>query len=109
MISSFKPVKISDKALAEVKNIMTNKKIPEEYGLRIGIKGAGCAGISYLVGFDKKKETDLSFDWDGIVVLVEKKHAMYLVGVELDFHEGVDARGFTFNNTVEDSTINHQA
>ena len=101
MDQSFKPVKISEKALSEVKNIMANKGIPQEYGLRIGIKGAGCAGISYMVGFDKKGATDISFKQDGIDVFVEKKHVMYLIGVELDFYDGDDARGFKFNSPEE--------
>ena len=75
---------------------MENKNIPEGYGLRVGIKGAGCAGISYLVGFDKEKDTDLTFLKEGITVMVEKKHVMYLIGIELDFYEGDEARGFTF-------------
>lgn len=77
---------------------MENKSIPKGYGLRVGIKGAGCAGISYLVGFDKKKETDVTYVKDGVTVMIEKKHVMYLVGIELDFYDGEDARGFTFKS-----------
>ncbi|MDX1627863.1 MAG: iron-sulfur cluster assembly accessory protein [Fulvivirga sp.] len=95
---SFVPVTLTDKAIQEVHNIMDNKNIPEAYGLRVGIKGSGsCVGFSYMLGFDKKKEDDISFTvGDGIPVYIEKKHAMYLVGVEVDFYEGADARGFTF-------------
>lgn len=97
MADTIKPVTLTDKALEEVKNIMTNKNIPEGYSLRIGIKGSGgCAGFNYLLGFDKKKDNDLEYQQDGITVLVEKKHTMYLLGLEVDFYEGSDARGFTF-------------
>ncbi|QSE97735.1 HesB/IscA family protein [Fulvivirga lutea] len=91
------PVTITDKAAEEIKNIMENKNIPEGYLLRIGIKGSGgCAGFEYMLGFDKQKETDLVYEVAGISVLVEKKHTMYLLDLEVDFHEGADARGFTF-------------
>ena len=85
--------------MKEVKTIMENKNIPEGYGLRVGIKGAGCAGISYLVGFDKEKDTDVRYMKEGVTIMIEKKHVMYLIGIELDFYEGDDARGFTFLST----------
>ena len=93
------PVTLSSKAVTEVTNIMKNKNIPAEYGLRIGIKGGvGCAGVNYLLGFDKKREHDLVYKVEDITVLIEKKHTMYLLGLEVDFYEGADARGFTFVN-----------
>ena len=92
------PVKIRGKALEEVKKILKKKGIPSDYGLRVGIKGAGCSGMGFLLGFDKETESDLSYSIDGINVLIERKHAMYVVGLEVDFYEGSDARGFTFVN-----------
>lgn len=97
MVESFVPVNISERAMKEVKSIMETKKIPSEYGLRVGVNGAGCAGISYLVGFDMKTDSDISYIKDGVTILVEKKHVMYLVGVEMDYVEGAEASGFTFN------------
>jgi iron-sulfur cluster assembly protein len=98
MIDPIKPVKLSPKAIIEVRNIMKTKNIPEEYGLRIGMKGGGgCgAGMSYLIGFDKKKSADLEYFEGDIPVFIEKKHMMYLVGLSVDFHESNDARGFAF-------------
>lgn len=95
---NFAPVTLTDRAVEEVEHIMNNKKIPEGYGLRVGIKGSGsCVGFTYMLGFDKKQENDVEFTiGDNIPVYVEKKHAMYLVGLEVDFYEGSDARGFTF-------------
>ena len=93
-----KPVKLSPKAIIEVRNIMQTKSIPSNYGLRIGMKGGGgCgAGMSYLIGFDKIKDNDLEYSEGDIPIYVEKKHIMYLIGLEVDFHEGTDARGFAF-------------
>ena len=98
MLNPIKPVKLSQKAIVEVRNIMQHKNIPEEYGLRIGMKGGGgCgAGMSYLIGFDKKKSTDIEYYEGDIPIYIEKKHTMYLIGLEVDFHEGADTRGFAF-------------
>ena len=91
------PLTITSKALEEVKAIIKNKNIPKEYGLRIGIKGGGgCVGISYMLGFDKKKPDDDSYKIDGIDVYIEKKHVMYLVGLEMDYYSGADEQGFNF-------------
>jgi iron-sulfur cluster assembly protein len=90
------PVALTPKAIEEVKHIMANKNIPQGYGLRIGVKGGGCGGVSYMLGFDKPKEGDLEYQLEGVPVLVEKKHAMYLLGLQVDFHESAEARGFMF-------------
>jgi iron-sulfur cluster assembly protein len=91
------PVSLSPKAVTEVKNIMDRKQIPENYALRIGVKGGGgCGGMQYVLGFDQPREGDLSYQIQEIPVIVEKKHAMYLLGLLVDFYEGSDARGFMF-------------
>ncbi|MCG8386903.1 MAG: iron-sulfur cluster assembly accessory protein [Cytophagales bacterium] len=91
------PITLSEKAIAEVKHIMLNKNIPGGYGLRVGVKGGGgCGGFNYILGFDTQKENDIDFEIGGIPIFVEKKHTMYLLGIEVDFYEGADARGFTF-------------
>ncbi|MEQ9426295.1 MAG: iron-sulfur cluster assembly accessory protein [Cyclobacteriaceae bacterium] len=92
------PIVIRKKALEEIHHIIDKKNIPDGYGLRIGIKGAGCSGLGYLLGFDKQKEDDLAYKVDGIDVYIDKKHTMYIIGMEVDFYEGGDARGFTFIN-----------
>ncbi len=92
------PVQITDKAQAEIKNIMANKNIPADYHLRVGVKGGGCGGMAYALGFDKPKEEDQQFEIEGIPVLIEKRHYMFLMGMQIDFFEGDEARGFTFIN-----------
>lgn len=96
-----KPVELTEKAIQEVKTIMATKNIPEGYGLRVGMKGGGCGGMSFVLGFDQQKENDLSYEIAGIPVLVEKRHTMYLVGMKVDFYEGADARGFMFINPLK--------
>jgi iron-sulfur cluster assembly protein len=95
------PVKVSDKALEEIKKTIAHKNIPAEYGLRIGVKGGGCAGVSYILGFDKKGTGDAEFNLDDVPVYIAKKDTMFLIGMEVDFYEGNDARGFTFIKSDE--------
>jgi iron-sulfur cluster assembly protein len=96
MFSNVQPVTISEKAAAEIRKIMQTKNIPEDYSLRVGIRGGGCGGVSLMIGFDKQKASDLAYSVGGIPVLVDKKHTMYIIGKEVDFYEGADARGFMF-------------
>ncbi|MGD1841295.1 MAG: HesB/IscA family protein [Thermonemataceae bacterium] len=91
------PIDITTNALKEIKNIIQHKGIPEEYALRIGIKGGGC-GASFLLGFDKPKKSDLTYHYEGITVLIEKAHLMYLVNLQVDFEETSEGVGFTFTN-----------
>jgi len=96
MFSNIQPVTISAKAATEIRKIMQTKNIPEGYSLRVGVRGGGCGGVSLMIGFDKQKASDLAYSIDGIPVVVDKKHTMYIIGKEVDFHEGADARGFMF-------------
>jgi iron-sulfur cluster assembly protein len=98
VLSNFVPVEISNSAMAEIKNIILNKNIPTNYGLRIGIKGAGCSGVSYLIGFDLKKEGDEEYLIEDTPVYIEKKHLMYLIGLKVDFVNDAEERGFIFVN-----------
>ncbi|OUJ73183.1 HesB/IscA family protein [Hymenobacter crusticola] len=98
------PISLTPRALEEVRNILTEKNVPAEYGLRVGVQGGGCSGLSYLLGFDKPKEQDETFDLDGVILIMDKKHAMYVMGMEVDFQDGLNARGFVFNNPQAKST-----
>lgn len=90
------PVKITDRALAEISQTFQHKNIPDGFGLRIGVRGAGCAGVSYVIGFDQPSEEDQVFNLEGVEVMIARKDYMHLIGKAVDFYEGDDARGFTF-------------
>ncbi len=92
------PVKLTDRAVSEVRRIIANKQIPEGYGLRVGVKGGGCSGMSYILGFDKQREHDLEFAEQGITIFMDKRHGLYLMDTSIDYHDGLDARGFVFEN-----------
>ncbi len=92
------PIQISPNAAREIRKIIRKKNIPDGYGLRVGVKGGGCSGMSYVLGFDKEREKDRVFEIDGISVYMDKRHGLYLMGTTINYHDGLDARGFTFEN-----------
>ncbi|MFN3394982.1 MAG: HesB/IscA family protein [Candidatus Thermochlorobacter sp.] len=85
-------------AVNEVRRIMAENKIPEGYKLRVGVTGGGCSGMSYALGFDMQKEGDDVYVTNGIEVIVDRRHLLYLNGVTVDYVDGLQGRGFTFNN-----------
>ncbi len=91
------PVSLTESAKREILDILSKKKIPEGYAVRIGARGSGCSGVSYVLGFDTQKDDDDKYDIDGIEVLISKKDFMHLIGVEVDFVEHEDEQGFVFN------------
>lgn len=92
------PISLTEGAITQLQRIMQEQKVSEDYGLRIGVKGGGCSGFSYILGFDMLKEKDEVFEIQGLKVFMEKSHGMYLAGMEIDWVEGLNNRGFTFNN-----------
>jgi len=92
-------IKITEKAIKEVKTIMTENKMPETFGLRVGVKGGGCSGLTYTLNFDSQpREGDTVIESDNIKLFVDGKSLFYLTGTELDFTDGLNGKGFVFNN-----------
>lgn len=92
-------IRITDKASNEIKKIMDENKIPAGYGLRVGVKGGGCSGLTYSLGFDADtRDGDTIIDSDGVKLFIDGKSLFYLTGTELDFSDGLNGKGFVFNN-----------
>ena len=96
LISS--PVSLTAGALEQLLRIRSDQGVPDHYGLRVGVKGGGCSGFSYLLGFDEPKDQDTVYEFEGVKILMDKAHALYLLGMEVDWLEGLNNRGFVFNN-----------
>jgi iron-sulfur cluster assembly protein len=92
------PISLTDGAIKQLNRILTEQQLTADHALRVGVKGGGCSGFSYILGFDVKKDNDLQFEIKGVNVLVQKAHAMYLMGMEIDWVDGLQNRGFSFNN-----------
>ncbi len=93
-------VKLTESAAKEVNRVRQDQKIEPELLLRIGVAGGGCSGFNYTLGFDKDYDetNDSKFEQHGVEFVVDKKSALYLDGTTLDFYEGLEKRGFTFDN-----------
>jgi len=92
-------ITVSVKAVKEIKKIMEENNIPSDVGLRIGVKGGGCSGLTYVMGFDPdNKEGDSILEQDNIKLVIDGKSLFYLMGTELDFSDGLNGKGFIFNN-----------
>jgi iron-sulfur cluster assembly accessory protein len=92
------PVTLTDGAINELKRIISEPGFDNSQLLRLGVKGGGCSGMTYVLGFDKKTENDLEFDIEGISCIMNKSHELYLSGMQVDWVNGLNNRGFTFQN-----------
>jgi len=94
-------VTISEKALNHVINLMMEKGVtPDTHSLRVGVKGGGCSGLSYVMDFDDHIDpTDEIVETNGgLKVLIDRKSMLYLFGTELEYSDGLNGRGFQFVN-----------
>lgn len=104
VMTATQPVTLTEGAVKQLNRIKQDQNVPDDYGLRVGVKGGGCSGFSYVLGFDQPKENDETFEIEGLRVLMQKSHAIYLLGMEIDWVEGLNNRGFSFNNPNASST-----
>jgi iron-sulfur cluster assembly protein len=92
-------VTLSEKAAGEVKRILQEQSLGDETVLRVGVQGGGCSGFSYSLNFDSQtSERDRVADFFGVKLAVDKKFDPYLDGTVIDFYDGLEKRGFVFNN-----------
>ena len=83
-----------------IQQVMDSEAVPANYHLRVGIRGGGCGSMGYILGFDSKKEEDQEYEVDGFKVLIDQRHSMYVMGMEVDYVESEEVKGFVFNNPV---------
>ncbi|MDR8394374.1 iron-sulfur cluster assembly accessory protein [Aliifodinibius sp. S!AR15-10] len=97
-------VSLTERAARQVRKIKEDEDLDDELFLRMAVEGGGCSGLSYKLGFDFKTDDDAVFESHDIEIIVDKKHLMYLEGISIDYPDGLDARGFTFDNPNAEET-----
>ena len=92
------PLRFTRRAVSEIERLMHDKGFDHNSYLRIGVKGGGCSGLSYVLDFDKKMASDEHYDFEGLPFIMNPAHGIYLMDMEIDWEGGLNARGFTFKN-----------
>jgi iron-sulfur cluster assembly accessory protein len=98
------PISFTEGALIEIKRLMAEDGFDNTQSLRVGVKGGGCSGMTYVMGFDKKEEKDNTYQFEDISFIMNKSHELYLFGMQVDWQNGLNNRGFTFTNPNASST-----
>ncbi|PIQ23366.1 iron-sulfur cluster assembly accessory protein [bacterium (Candidatus Blackallbacteria) CG17_big_fil_post_rev_8_21_14_2_50_48_46] len=96
-------VQVTPKALTEIQRFLSRQD-NAQLGIRLAVKGGGCSGLSYHLDYDEPKERDHILEQAGIKVLIDRKSAIYLKGMTLDFNDGLNGRGFKFINPNASNT-----
>ncbi len=98
------PVTLTAGAIVEIRKLMAADDFDTKQKLRVGVKGGGCSGMTYILGFDQPKDNDRHFQIEGIACIMDKAHEMYLYGMQVDWQDGLNNRGFTFKNPNASTT-----
>ncbi len=98
------PIALTPSAINEVKRLMADDEFDAQNYLRIGVKGGGCSGMSYVLGFEPKTEKDELHEIEGVQYIINPSHAIYLRDMEIDWEGGLNSRGFVFKNPNASTT-----
>ncbi len=92
-------IEITERAAKEIRRIVADQNLGPATALRVGVKGGGCSGFSYTLGFDDQvAEVDQVTELDGIRIVCDPKSFLYLNGTQIDFEDNLMGRGFKFGN-----------
>ncbi|TCJ13793.1 iron-sulfur cluster assembly accessory protein [Flaviaesturariibacter flavus] len=98
------PVSFTASAAEEIRRLQAEPGFDTSKELRIGVKGGGCSGMSYVLEFDQRTDKDASYETEGIHFIMDRSHELYLFGVKVDWENGLNNRGFTFINPNASTT-----
>ncbi len=98
------PINFTAAAITEIKRLMGEAGFDSSRKLRVGVKGGGCSGMTYILDFDIQQDNDEIFETDGVSFLIDRSHGIYLLGMEVNWEGGLNSRGFTFNNPNASAT-----
>ena len=92
-------ITVTERAKAKALNLMVEQHKPTGSFIRVGVEGGGCSGLTYKLEFDHQvRPDDKIFEDKGVKIVCDKKSFLYLIGTELDFTDGLNGKGFQFNN-----------
>jgi iron-sulfur cluster assembly protein len=92
-------IHLTERAAQQILKIRAENNLPDTSALRVGVKGGGCSGLSYVLGFDAEtKPNDVQFEQFGVRILVDPKSIFFISGTQLDFEDGLNGKGFVFTN-----------
>lgn len=92
-------ITVTERAKDKIAKLIVDDNKPADSFVRVGVEGGGCSGLSYQLVFDNQLQPDDKiFEDKGVKIVVNKKSFLYLVGTELDFSDGLNGKGFQFNN-----------
>lgn len=98
------PISFTSTAAAEIERLIKEDISTAGKMLRVGVKGGGCSGMTYILEFDNQKDNDIVYQENGFNFLMDKSHSIYLIGMEVNWEGGLNSRGFTFTNPNASST-----
>lgn len=98
------PVTLTKEAVTAIRKLMTQDSFDSTQVLRVGVKGGGCSGMTYILAFDHLQPNDSVFEIEGISCIMDKTHEMYVYGMQVDWQDGLNNRGFTFKNPNASTT-----
>jgi len=96
-------VNLTDAAKTQILSLLSTDE-SATLGLRLGIKGGGCSGLSYVLDFTEKREGDTVMEFEGFQVYLDRKSTIYLSGITLDHQSGLEGKGFVFQNPAATNT-----
>jgi len=92
-------ITVTEKAKERLIDLRTTENKDQSYFVRVGVAGGGCSGLTYELNFDNEiKPDDKVFEDKGIKIVCDKKSFLYLIGTQLEFSDGLNGKGFLFNN-----------
>lgn len=98
------PIEFTESAISEMNRLLNESNFDSSQQLRVGVKGGGCSGMTYVLGFDSKTSEDRVYEFENIQYIMNKGHELYLFGMKIDWQGGLNSRGFTFINPNASST-----
>ncbi|HVK18560.1 MAG TPA: iron-sulfur cluster assembly accessory protein [Fimbriiglobus sp.] len=100
------PIELTDKAAAEVRRIVAEQNLPEKLHLRLRVVGGGCSGFQHKLDLDPavNEKLDETFEIHGVSVVIDKRSLLYMTGVQVDFHDDLNKRGFSITNPSAKTT-----